>query len=195
MIIPTGFGQANFRFGGAGLPTGAEVTMGFRLLTGSAVLPNDIAADLADVWNTSVKTQQCNQIVLDEVYVKLGPNATGPDGVSSYGVAGTLSADMASCNTAILWRKVTGAGGRRGRGRMFWPGPRETDIGPNGALSAGALTSWNTTIGNFSAGLAYYFIQPVLLHSAGITVTPAPTDITSFAVLPIAGTQRQRMRR
>ena len=196
MIIPDAVhGQANFRFTGPAAPTGAEVTCGFAIEVGGPILPVDIANAFITEWNTTIRTVQHSNVTLDSVYVKTGPNATGSDGAKPAGLNGAIGGDCAPANLAILVRKVTATGGKRGRGRMYWPGVPEAYIDSAGVLGAGVLAAWQTQASAFLAAMDGWNLPLCLLHSPGISIPPAPTDIVALTVQGTAGTQRQRMRR
>ena len=196
MILPdASFCQANFRFSGPACPSGAEVTLGFRIGVGGVVLPEDQAEVMVTAWNGTIRTVQSNQVTLDEVYVKAGPNATGPDGSFPSGASGAIGGNCSPPSVAVLVRKSTATGGKRGRGRMYWPGVPEDYINSAGELPSGSLSAWQTQATAFRQYILDSLLPPVLLHSPGISVVPAPLDITAFTVLGVAGTQRQRMRR
>jgi hypothetical protein len=195
MIIPDGFGQVNFRYIGTGMPTGAEVTLGFNIDAGAPVLPVDQAAFFKGVWNTRIKPLTTTVCTLKEVYVKNGPNATGPDGTSTANIVGTLGDSPATPNMALLVRKNTAGGGRRGRGRLYWPGLPESYLDQAGNILAAAITSWQTAMTGLFDDAAASFLPLVLLHAPGATTTPEPTPLTSLSVQSVAATQRLRMRR
>src|SRR3972149_1785273 len=128
MPIPSGFGQVNYRFSGAGAPSGAEVTFGFTVPGGDD--PTTAGGDLITAWNaTDMPDLYSLSLTFEEVLVKFGPDATGPSAVTPAGGAGGLGA-AGGPQQAYLVHKHTALGGRQGRGRFYVPGSLMTDAPP-----------------------------------------------------------------
>lgn len=193
MIIPTGFAQVNFRFTGPGAPTGAEVTCGLNR-SGYAGTPSDAATDLYTVWNNSWRQIQTNQVVLSEVLVKFGPNATGPSGTASGSSAGVLTVQGTSPAVSLLVQKTTLSGGRAGRGRCFMPGCSEPDTSSGGAVDSAYLSAAQGYWDDFHDQLVALDLLPALLHGADSPIL-TPTQIEAFVVQAVVATQRRRQRR
>jgi hypothetical protein len=97
-------------------------------------------------------------------------------------------------NCALLVRKRTALGGRRGRGRMYLP-PfplAEGGIDHAGKVDPALVSAWTASSQQaFNEG-----VSPVLLHATSPkSPTPPPTPITSFLVDSMIATQRRRLRR
>lgn len=194
MIIPTGYAQANFRFTGDALPTGAEITMGYDV-TGFIGGPDDAAEGLALNWTSSEMFNfQCDSVALTSVLVKFGPIATGPSAIYPTTVTGFESGQSVAPNTSVLVRKTTALGGRAGRGRLFLPGIPEAKITESGAVDASWATSRQNDLNQWLLDDIADDLVPVVLHSAGSPIT-APTPITVLLLDSIAATQRRRLRR
>lgn len=111
---------------------------------------------------------------------------------------GTSSADRPPQNVSLIFRKNTGLGGRRNRGRMFWPSVSEASLdgvgnvaGSTISTTEGLLNDWmEGTFGPSAVGTN--LSQMVILHS---TPPATPTPVTSLTVDPVCGTQRRRLRR
>jgi hypothetical protein len=187
--IPTGWGQCNFIFTGAALPTGAQVTFGFQNATDldAAV----VATELENDWDDSIKELTPTTVVLDSVLVKLGPNDVGPSAQVSSGTAGTGGSGHVSPNVAVLIQKRTLLGGRRNRGRMFYP-VSEGEIDNAGALSSSFLTFASTQWLEFLAAIEAESLPMAVLHTDP-ALTPVLVD--TLAVQAVAATQRRRLRR
>lgn len=192
-VIPVNFGQANFRFGGSGVPNGAEVTLGFEH-SGSIFDPADAALDLVTNWVATIHTVLPASIVLDSVLVKYGPNDLGPSAEQSSGAAGTGGGVQTSIAVAVLVHKVTALGGRPGRGRMFIPGVQESEVDPAGNLTGAFVSGLQTELNSFYSDMVASGIPPYLLHSETSPVA-TPTAITAFTAAGIVATQRRRQRR
>jgi hypothetical protein len=111
---------------------------------------------------------------------------------------GSVGADAATPATAVLINKSTGLGGRRGRGRMFFPGISESVIGTGGFLLPATVTSLQSAFTQFNNAMTSAGQPLEILHryDPALGESPmAPTGVLSLDVQALAGTQRQRMRR
>lgn len=193
MVIPSGFAQCNWQFGGLGLPTGGECTMGFDL--GSyAGTPADLAEVLFNAWATTVITVQSPDIELRSTLVKYGPDATGPSAIYTDTAVGGNSGQSSPPQSTLLAQKVTEMGGRAGRGRLFIPGVVDAGILAGGSLNPDTVTVFQTELNDLYALLTAGDFTPVLLHSVGSPIT-TPTPITSLQVQSQSASQRRRNRR
>lgn len=196
MIIPSGeYGQVNFIFSGTGMPSGGEVTCGFRLVDQPDFSAEAAATAFAALWSNSFLTMQSSAITLAEVRVKYGPNATGPEGGVTPGVAGSRANSGVPPNTSLLVRKSTAGGGRRARGRMYIPGLLDSDVDVDGFITPATVSAFQTEANEFFDGAEAGGLPLYVLHAPGISATPAPTVMTGLQVQGVAATQRRRMRR
>lgn len=119
--------------------------------------------------------------------------------VSATNAAGTLASASAQMpqNCCVLIQKRTGTPGRRGRGRMYWPGLVESEVDGVGTILASTVTRLTTMLNSWKATITAspQLGQPVLLHQEGITPTPGPSTITQFSISPVLATQRRRLRK
>ena len=131
----------------------------------------------------------------------LGPGHTiyGQDGgdiridSANAPIAGVLGANALPANCAVLTRKLTASGGRRGRGRMYSPGIPETSVGFAGTYAAGVQATLQTALDLLRTNLiALAEVEDVVLFHDSAPFTPTP--ITSLEVQPKIATQRRRMR-
>lgn len=189
MIIPAGFCQATLNFGGNGLAFPAACVLG--LDQGGGATPEDVAENVYTTFSSTILPQLTNDIVLESVLVKFGPNDTGPSAEFTGTDDGGISSPGAPSNVAYLIRKNTSLGGRKGRGRMYVPGVSEATVGSDGALEPANMALIQTAVTNFGAALVLDGMAPVLLHGDATT----PTPITTLVVQPVAATQRRRLRR
>lgn len=194
MEIPAGFAQANFRFGGPAVPTGAEMTMGLDIaLWGSS--PTALATALAADWTTAVMAGlQTNKIGLTQIEVKFGPTATGPSGIWAGSINGTKTGDGAPPATCALISKLTAFGGRSGKGRWYLPGLAESDINNSGQLENAFITGANVALLAFLNAVEARDVTLVILHNPGSPLT-IPTPIDALIVQQQVATQRRRNRR
>jgi hypothetical protein len=193
MLIPNDFAQINWKFTGAAAPTGAEVTLGVsrELFAGGALEAANLAAG---EWVDEILPQQSTAITLASVLVKFGPNTTGQSAELAVGSIGGDGGVADPPNIALLVRKVTGVGGRSGRGRMFVPGWAGTAFDSSGDFNPARIGPLNLKFEALRAGLVALGLVPVLLHSAGSPIA-APMPITALQVAPRGATQRRRLRR
>jgi hypothetical protein len=194
VIIPVGYAQANIRFVGDAAPNGSEITIGLDLGDFAAGSPSEAADEVADAWSPTVHTVLSHELVLSEVYVKFGPNDVGASGSTARAVDGGSEATSVPPNTCILVHKRTTIGGRRGRGRMYVPGCPEPQMGPHGLLTGTYLGQVQVELDDFYTALTTAGLTPVVLHAAGVSATPAPSEITQFVAQGLGATQRDRMR-
>ncbi|HKZ20431.1 MAG TPA: hypothetical protein VJQ57_10000 [Acidimicrobiia bacterium] len=194
-VIPSGYCQANLRFGGAAAPLGSEITMGFEVVDFGTESPEDVANTIADAYTPNVMTRLASTLILQEVYVKFGPNDVGPSGSAFRTTTGADAGQAVPPNTAAIIRKATTLGGRRGNGRLYQPGLLEAQIDAGGNIAAGYVVDLQTEFDDFLTAVGAGGLNPVVLHGPGISSTPAPSPVTAFIVQGVCGTQRDRMRR
>lgn len=108
-------------------------------------------------------------------------------------ILGQLSVECIPLNSAVLVRKNTSMGGRKGRGRFYLPPCHiaEVNIGATGNIQLTQLTALQTQVTNSFQALLASDCKPVVLHSDVVT-SPAP--IISWTVQTQIATQRRRMR-
>jgi hypothetical protein len=179
--------QVNLRFTGAGVPTGAEVTFGVTKATDDL---QDVATTVFNAWNTNVKSITPTAVTLVDMLIKSGPPDTGPQGSFAVGNAGTGASGDVSPGVCLLVQKRTALGGRKNRGRLYYP-IAEADVGQGGAVASGALTAAGTAWNNFWDDLEVGSNQMAVFHSDLST----PTLVVSLQVSGLTATQRRRLRR
>jgi hypothetical protein len=195
VIIPAGAAQINYVFGGIAAPTGAEITIGFDGVAGVPYTPTQLAELAEDSWTTNLRPRTVDDVTLETIRVKFGPNETGPSTELAVNLAGSVSANTAAPNTSYLIHKNTALGGRRGRGRMYYPGVNEIEVDEGGTVLAAVVTAWNTALAAYLTQMEAGGGDVVVLHAAGISSVPVPTPILSLSVDNRVATQRRRLRR
>ncbi len=110
------------------------------------------------------------------------------------GAVGGGTGDPSPPNLSVLVKKLTDRGGRRGRGRMYIPGPQEPWVNGAGQISTDGLEAYNGALTVFVDALAEIsgIGEPVLLHT--LETDGLPNAITSWVLESMAATQRRRMR-
>lgn len=192
MPIPISFAQVNYLFAGSGLPRGAQITMGYDI-SGSAGTPAAVGASLNSAWSASgIQARLATGVDYKGCLVKFGPDATGPSALVSASVTGS-GGPGASSQVSWLVRKITGSGGRAGRGRWYIPGVPEGAIGSDGAIDGTARTNLEGELDELLVSWAAAGIDPVVLHGVGSPLS-TPTPITDLVVDTRGATQRRRLR-
>lgn len=200
MEIPLHYAQVSFVFSGDACPTGAMVTHGLGLPTvgaslsevGNQVVSSVIEAEFAPIIE--------NDSSFDKVIVKLGPVDTGPFGEFSVGLDGDAGSQGTAPQVSALVKKQTAVGGRRARGRLYWPFVMDSWSGDNGVLDSGPQDTITSIWNAYRSSLEAADYTCVVLHSQPpppkppVTL-PAPTVITAFLCQAQVATQRRRNRR
>lgn len=190
MMIPAGFAQVNLQFTGSGVPTGAEMTFGVKANT--VTNATDIAELAGDACVTAnIRSLYTSGMTLSNVHAKIGPNVSGPSGDSVETQTGTAGGDTSPPNVALLIKKSTAVGGRKGSGRMFLPCIAENRTDAGGGITSTLLTAAQTVFDDLRSELIALDIDMVLLHNDATT----PNDVTALTVQALAATQRRRLRR
>lgn len=111
-------------------------------------------------------------------------------------VPGTRAMTGMPPNCDVLVEKNTARGGRRGRGRMFFPFMlSQTEVSEAGIITAGVITTLTTLFNNFRTALNTQQVPMHVLHSPGISATNAPDLVTGLTVDSVIGSQRRRLGR
>lgn len=186
--ISEGDGQANFRFVQSADPEEMVCTIG---VSSPLAAPAEIAESLFDAFATSIMGGLSSEVALVgcTLYVQDSGGAI-PYESTGAPVAGSVAERTAPPNTAILVRKLTGLGGRHGRGRMYLPGVRYDEVSSAGIIAAGTVTAYNERFADFYELFAEIAGGPILFHAD----ESAATVITSFSVQSRLATQRRRLR-
>lgn len=183
-------------------PAHSEVlsfTMGCYVNPGGSGGPADaaqVADRFSDIWKARCITLCASEYIIGTTTAYWNDGGTLLVGVSPGApYAGTLGVGAASPAVSWLLRKNTGLAGRKFRGRMFAPQPRDVDVDGGGNVLAAQLVNWAAAgalvLSDMNDnGITGWAIEPRLLHS---DATP-PTAITAISCDPIVGTQRRRQR-
>lgn len=198
MAIPEGGKFATFVFAVDGNAHSVTTSIGIVDLDGISPRTNLELADLIKA-NWTSGTAPFDSANLPSEYDLLNvtvteETSTGPiSAISSSGEAGTGGQAVVPINCALLVQKNTAEGGRRNKGRMYFPPylPGESQVDVNGNLNAGVAATLQTQINNAVAADFADDIGYVLFHQSG---DPTPTAITSLTLKNQVATQRRRMR-
>jgi len=193
MIIPAGYAQANYRFTGAAVPLGAQITLG--LDPDVAVDVTECATLLVETWNAgNMDEYYGSNCVLVGVDVKYGPNDVGPSATGETATPGVGSSTTVPPNVSVLIQKRTALGGHAGRGRLYFPAVPENQVDASGLVSSTWIDGLNTEWADMATAWGAGGVTPVVLHSLGSPLS-TPTPITAFVTAAQCATQRRRNRR
>jgi hypothetical protein len=191
--VPTGFGQATMCWALSGDPEEQCITFG--VVNGIAVNPEDMPGLINNASSSQGLTNAAG-MQTNWTYRGCFVDYKTPTGFIRYeaplSTVGTNAGTGLPSNCALLVRKVTALGGRKYRGRNFWPAAYlyESSVDQRGVIAGATLSSLQTAMDNFLLELIDLEVVPMLLHSG----SEDPTNIVSFAVDGTIATQRRRMR-
>jgi len=197
--LPSGYGYATTNFTGNGYKKGATCTWGFRNPVSGAsaeALAEAVEAAFTAAFTPALSIYPTS-LKLSSITAKLGPVATGDYFVNATNVVmGTATTDPYSPNVAVLVSRRTLGGGKRARGRVYFPPPVEASIDPSGALASGAVTALQLAMDTLFSNLATAGWLPFLIHRwdpAGGGTAPVPTAIATHTVEAYVATLRGRL--
>jgi len=194
--IPLGFAQGIFVFTLSGKQEPMAVTMGWDL-TESVT---SVDADAQAIYNQLTSANRpfaagsMNSSYQFEGVELQKATATGPIvGSHRSPVVGLGTNQLLPPNCAVLVKKNTARGGRKGRGRMFVPMAviGEGFVDQLGTLTAANVIQQQNAWQAFLGATASMLQKPVLFHADPL-IDPDP--ITSFTVTNLISTQRRRLR-
>lgn len=196
MPTPSGYAEISCELKHSLLTRSAYVVFG---VDPTATDPIAVCTAVINSFTSSSSAQGMldNNVTLANVRASLGTDG-GEDvvGVVYGGVVGSIAQTSAPPNTSLLVRKITARGGRRGRGRMYWPWACATsEVDEAGTVLAAKVTSAQTRMTTFLSNLNANQVPMVILHSPGLSVPGAPNVVTNLVVDPRIATQRRRVGR
>lgn len=185
--IEAGYGQVTHHFIGGAVPLGAAVTYGIRNDSDISAVG---CASLARAAVAGVVARLTDSVAMVRTSVKLGPNDTGSSGEhAGAAVNGASGTNAAPPNVAYLVTKVTLLGGRRGRGRMFFPGVEETGVNDGGLNDQAVIDAWTIALDDMLGLLAVSDIPMYLLHgpkTEWVLIQGQPRRVTVAGAIPTA---------
>jgi len=190
--VPIGYVDVWMRYLQAGDPEPMYTSLGFEIEEPPFTQANALA--LSNFLNDCL-----GPVISGDVNWTGSLCKVGSDGgdliyeVSTFDPGGVASAPLPN-NCAVLVRKRTEIGGKRGRGRMFIPGVSREGVDGAGMLNTGTKNAWSAAtalIFNANGTANTNVGQPVLFHQ---TPPYEPSVIVSLSVHPKISTQRRRMR-
>lgn len=181
--------QANFRQSGSAYPTGAEYTVQGRNPTNLSMAT--VASALFTAWQSNLRPITPTAVNLDDILLKFGPPDIGPQAAFSVGNAGTGSGGDVTPSVCLLVQKRSSLGGRRNRGRLYFP-LAEADCDQGGAVDPTFLSTAAGAFATFFSDIATADLPLYVFHT---NILLAPTPLTGLEVQGQAATQRRRLRR
>lgn len=196
--IPVGYGHMQFSMVHATIAHTAICTLGFEILTPPWTQANNDLA-LAD-FRASISPLHDAEVTYARLVTLVGND--GPllrfDSAGTTGGARTTQV-ITSPNVSYLMRKNTTFAGRRYRGRMYIPFVATNGLTQTGQLTSAELTLLTTAAAALKAALvetANNIASLRVLHSSSpLSVTPAPTPISTLSAESFVATQRRRLER
>lgn len=189
MTIPAGYSEVSFVYGGGGIQGEAVVTLGLQNILGGT--PADICDVMETLWDPVVAATSVSVVACTSIRVKNGPDATGPFAEKGVNLIGDQGTDAVPPQVAILVRKTTALGGRKGRGRFYLPSPPDVTVNTDGAFLQAFIDDTNGILETFRDDAVTGNLPPVLLHEDAT----APSPITALLMQARTGSQRRRNRR
>jgi hypothetical protein len=211
LVIPAGFGSVSVNLKHGSIPRPAAVTYGVQ--TTSITDFQTFVNGLQTQFDTALSPILDTEVLIGPTTLRYVPSGGGEVVTILSTVLPTLGAqnvDSTPSNVALLVKKLTAQGGRRGRGRLFlpWAIP-ETSMGETGVLTPAYITSCTNALNTWFANFSVQ--KMVVLHdSTKRTVThpsdtvtqitesevavPPPAEVTALQVDPVCSTQRRRLR-
>lgn len=119
------------------------------------------------------------------------PGADNPVHEETVEVPGLASGVTHSPATAILVQKRSLSGGRRNRGRAFYPGAEKNSVGGDGIIAAATVTGIQTNWDDMVTDMQALGYAPHIFHQSAPF---APTGVSAFSVQSQIATQRTRLR-
>lgn len=196
IVNPEGFAQVIIPFKNSALSRTAACVYAIEL-DGPVVDGLALCDALTVAFADSIGQGVDSAVTMGPTTIRLGgdPGSPGPVYSGGYDQVG-LGTDVSSpAQVAVLFRKLTAAGGRANRGRMYVPwacGAVSVDEG--GFIDAGAVASFNGVAADFLTELLAIAGGMVLLHDESSPVT-APTAVTGLVCQGQVATQRRRLGR
>ncbi len=197
LLIPAGFVQYALRVKHDNDPELMIMTCGHDVQGATGTPAGDLDA-IAGAWQ-NLLTNLCTRAVFQDIvgyYGTSDPNERIVVEVARGG-RGAQPDQMLPQNVAMLVKKTTNQGGRRGRGRMFFPHLlAESTVDETGNIGQSTVTAYQDLLNTVRTQLAAIGGGPVLLHATSLTsVAGPPTPVNAFVLSSVVATQRRRLRR
>lgn len=194
-IIPPGYAQITIPVAHSAVSRAAAVVFGVDV--SGQPDPDLLAIAVQSRFVTAFASQIDSNCTIGPARSVVGQDGgENTQGSSDFTNPGTRSSDSATPQIAVLLRKRSSRGGRRGQGRMYLPfALAESALSEGGIITSTTVTSLQTSCDTFMSGLQADSLDMVILHSVGLTTPGSPNVVTTLTVDPICATQRRRLPR
>lgn len=199
--IPLGYAALSIEHWLSNYTRPAVVTLGAKIL-GTETGGVNLADAFHEAFSEAFRARMDSGVTLRNARAVVGQDGADPlvfdSTLSTPGAGGRESTAPA---LALMLDKRTGIGGRRNRGRMYFPwAVADSEVSEQGAVASAALNNWSSACVTFMQEMTavgssvgtHLFDFPALLHS---DVEAVPTEITSMVPNPVIRTQKQRQAR
>lgn len=201
-VVPPGFAAVSLPLQHQLLARTAYITYGIDVgdIAGASIAAaNKQVANFVDSWGDELD----DQVVVGPAILRIGQDGGDPLSVEGTETGtGDESSAMLPPNCALLMKKSSNLGGRRGRGRCYIPWVvQEAAANDVGIIDPASLLVRNADADSWLAALAAPdggtpATPMVLLHSTSeISSTPAPSLVIGVSCDSMIGTQRRRLGR
>lgn len=194
-VIPPGYAECSIEHWLTGYLRPAVTTMGVKIL-GTEGPQGSVADEFHLAFTGAFQARTDANVTLRNARATIGQDGGDPIvQVSSMSDTGDSTRDSTAPALALMLSKNTALGGRKHRGRMYYPwAVSDTGVGENGAVQPTTLSNWQASCDDFLENLLAapgedLFDGAVILHSDASIV---PTPITGMVPNPAIRTQTQR---
>lgn len=202
LIIPTGFAQVLLPITHALSSRSALVTWGIDISSAGGDYVQ-VADDMVGVFETAWGTEMDSQATYGPATLRVGQDGGDPLSIEgSQTETGAETAAMQPPNVALLVKKSSATGGRKGRGRMYIPWVlQDAAVDDVGIIGGASLTTYQGDATAFLSDLELgtsgtYDTPMVILHdTSGAGAEPAPSVVTGLLVDSMVANQRRRLGR
>ncbi len=193
VVIPEGAAQVSIPFANASLSRPAQVVFGVVFLGGDAI---DAANNILFAFVQSIGGGVDSNVTIGPATIRIGQDPGDP--VVATGTLSDVGGGIqlaTPANVALLFRKLTGLGGRAHRGRMYVPWALNSAVvNEGGFIEAATVASYAAVAADLLTELTTLGHEMVLLHdSTSPDVTP--TLVTNLVPDGQVATQRRRLGR
>lgn len=196
VVIPPSFAQASVEHWLAGYTRPAVTVWGVKILGVPDDDPVGMANAFQNLYRDTLGSQIDANVTIRSTRIVIGQDGGDPlVGVATdFGNGGATRESVAPA-LSLMVSKNTGLGGRKNRGRAYFPWAiSDTGVAENGAIATTNLSAWQSNLTDFleAVDTADLFEGLYVLHS---DPSVPPTKITSMVPNPVVRTQKQRQAR
>lgn len=204
LLIPPGFAQMTIPLLHTGMAREAVITFGIEYSTEGATL-QEICDFVFQQWFESLGATVDSEVLQGPARGRFGQAGDEPLAAEGTSSGNSVSTDQRPpAQVALLVRKSSNRGGRRGRGRFYIPwAVNEASVNELGAIEGTTLAAFQDAADAFllalGTGTGEEGPTPMfLLHVQStdqVTLPGTPSLVTALTCDSIVGTQRRRLGR